>query len=186
MNNRVLTIIAISSAIMLLTRGSHFSGFNALPEASWMIFMVAGILLPTVSFAWFMSLAIGIDAYAFTFGGVPGTCFSIAYGMLIPAYFSMWLAGRLSKPYFSFNLSGFAVFFGLAMVGTFVCELISSGSFYIWSGNFEPTLAEFVSRELAYAPAAFSSSAYWAVAFIVGTAIYRIYQQAKAPNTLSH
>jgi len=72
------------------------------------------------------------------------------------------------------------------MVGTFVCELISSGSFYLWSGNFEPTFAEFVSRELAYAPAAFSSSAYWAIAFIVGTAIYRIYQQAKAPNALSH
>jgi hypothetical protein len=39
---------------------------------------------------------------------------------------------------------------------------------------------------LTYAPAAFSSSAYWAVAFIVGTAIYRIYQQAKAPSALSH
>lgn len=183
--NQVFLIIA-SSVLMLLTRGAHFSGFNALPEASWMIFMVAGILLPYWSFAWFMSLAIGIDAYAFTFGGVPGTCFSVAYSMLIPAYFSMWMAGRLSKPFFSSNLAGFAVFFGFAMVGTFVCELISSGSFYLLSGNFEPTLAEFVSRELAYAPAAFSSSAYWAVAFIVGTAIYRIYQQAKAPNALSH
>ena len=183
--NQGFLIVALS-LLMLLTRGAHFSGFNALPEASWMIFMVAGVLLTTWSFAWFMSLAIGIDAYAFTFGGIPGTCFSIAYSMLIPAYFSMWMAGRLSKPYFSSNLAGFAVFFGFAMVGTFVCELISSGSFYLWSGNFEPTFAEFVSRELAYAPAAFSSSAYWAVAFIVGTAIYRIYQQAKAPNALSH
>jgi hypothetical protein len=174
------------SILMLITRGSHFSGINALPEASWMIFMVAGTLLPTWSFAWFMSLAIGIDAYAFTFGGVPGTCFSIAYGMLIPAYFSMWMAGRLAKPYFAGNLSGFVLFFGFAMAGTFVCELISSGSFYLLSGNFEPTFAEFISRELAYAPAAFASSAYWAVAFIVGTAIYRIYQQAKAPNALTH
>jgi hypothetical protein len=174
------------SLLMVVTRGSHFSGFNALPEASWMIFMVAGTLLPAWSFAWFMSLAAGIDAYAFTFGGVPGTCFSIAYGMLIPAYFSMWMTGRLAKPYFTGNLSGFALFFGFAMAGTFVCELISSGSFYLWSGNFEPTFAEFVSREAAYAPAAFSSSAYWAVAFIVGTAIYRIYQQAKAPNALTH
>ncbi len=174
------------SILMLITRGSHFSGMNALPEASWMIFMVAGTLLPAWSFAWFMSLAVGIDAYAFTFGGVPGTCLSIAYGMLIPAYFSMWMAGRLSKPFFSSNLAGFAVFFGFAMVGTFVCELISSGSFYLLSGNFEPTLAEFVSRELAYAPAAFSSSAYWAVAFIVGTAVYRLYQQTKAPAALPH
>ena len=105
--NQGFLIVAIS-LLMLLTRGAHFSGFNALPEASWMIFMVAGVLLPTSSFAWFMSLAIGIDAYAFTFGGVPGTCFSIAYSMLIPAYFSMWVAGRLAKPYFSCNLSGLA------------------------------------------------------------------------------
>jgi hypothetical protein len=178
--------ILVLSALMLITRGSHFSGINALPEASWMIFMVAGTLLPAWSFAWFMSLAIGIDAYVFTFGGVPGTCFSIAYGMLIPAYFSMWMAGRFAKPYFTGNLSGSTLFFGFAMAGTFVCELISSGSFYLWSGNFEPTFAEFVSREVAYAPAAFSSSAYWAVAFIVGTAIFRIYQQAKAPNALTH
>jgi len=174
------------SILMLITRGSHFSGMNALPEASWMIFMVAGTLLPAWSFAWFMSLAVGIDAYAFTFGGVPGTCLSIAYGMLIPAYFSMWMAGRLAKPYFTGNLSGFAVFFGFAMAGTFVCELISSGSFFLWSGNFEPTFAVFITRELAYAPAALSSSAYWAVAFIVGTAVYRLYQQAKAPAALPH
>ena len=174
------------SILMLITRGSHFSGMNALPEASWMIFMVAGTLLPAWSFAWFMSLAVGIDAYAFTFGGVPGTCLSIAYGMLIPAYFSMWMTGRLAKPYFTGNLSDFAVFFGFAMAGTFVCELISSGSFYLWSGNFEPTFAEFITRELAYAPAAFSSSAYWAVAFIVGTAVYRLYQQIKAPVALPH
>ena len=174
------------SILMLITRGSHFSGMNALPEASWMIFMVAGTLLPAWPFAWFMSLAVGIDAYAFTFGGVPGTCLSIAYGMLIPAYFTMWMAGRLAKPCFTGNLSGFAVFFGFAMAGTFVCELISSGSFYLWSGNFEPTFAEFITRELAYAPAAFSSSAYWAVAFIVGTAVYRLYQQTKAPAVLPH
>ena len=157
---------------MSLTRGSHFSGLNALPESSWMTFMVAGALLPVWSFAWFMSIAVVIDAYAFTFGGVPGTCLSFAYSMLIPAYLSMWIAGHLSKPYLAGDLPGFAVFFGFALLGTAFCELISSGSFYLWSGNFEPTLSEFMSRELKYAPAAFSSSAYWAVAFIAGSAIY--------------
>ena len=137
-----------------------------------MTFMVAGALLPVWSFAWFMSIAVVIDAYAFTFGGVPGTCLSFAYSMLIPAYLSMWIAGHLSKPYLTGDLPGFAVFFGFALLGTAFCELISSGSFYLWSGNFEPTLSEFMSRELKYAPAAFSSSAYWAVAFIAGSAIY--------------
>ena len=180
------TTLLILSALMLLTRGSHFSGMNALPEASWMIFMVAGTLLPAWSFAWFMSLAVGIDAYAFTFGGVPGTCFSVAYSMLVPAYFSMWMAGRLTKPYFNANLSGSAAFFSFAMAGTFVCELISSGSFYLWSGNFEPTMVEFITRELQYAPAVFASSAYWAVAFIVASALYRLYSQVKSPEALSH
>ena len=173
------------SLIMLLTRGSHFSGINALPEASWMIFMVAGTLLPAWSFAWFMSLAVGIDIYAFTFGGVLGTCLSVAYAMLIPAYFSMWMAGRLTKPYLTDRFSGSAVFFGFAMGGTLICELISSGSFYLWSGNFEPTVAEFITRELQYAPAVFASSAYWAVAFIVASALHRLYSQVRSPEALS-
>jgi hypothetical protein len=171
--------------VMSLTRGSHFSGFNALPEASWMTFMVAGALLPAWSFAWFMALAIGIDAYAFTFGNVPGTCLSFAYGMLIPAYFSMWISGRLSRPHLTANLSGYAVFLGFAMLGTAFCELISSGSFYLWSGNFEPTLIEFISRELKYAPAAFSSSAYWAIAFIAGSAIYRSLNRSRESKVLT-
>jgi hypothetical protein len=173
------------SVLMLLTRGSHFSGLNALPESSWMVFMAAGVLLPSWSFAWFMLLAVGIDCYAFTVGGVPGTCFSIAYCMLVPAYFSMWMAGRLVKPYFDGNLSGFVIFCGFAMVGTLACELISSGSFYLLSGDFEPSIAEFISREIKYAPAAFASSGYWTVAFIVGSALYSMCQRAKKFTAIS-
>ena len=183
---QIICLLITLTLVMSVTRGSHFSGFNALPEASWMIFMVAGTLLPAWSFAWLISLAVGIDAYAFTFGDLPGTCLSVAYAMLIPAYLSMWVAGRLTRPYFNGRFSGFVMFFGFAMGGTLVCELISSGSFYLWSGNFEPTFAEFLSRELTYAPAAFSSSAYWAITFIVGSAVYRIYRRAKAPNALTH
>jgi hypothetical protein len=185
-NRTSITLVCLLSLLMYTSRGAHFSGFDSLPEASWMIFMVAGTLLPAWSFAWFMSLAVGIDAYAFTFGGVPGTCFSVAYSMLVPAYFSMWMAGRLTKPYFNANLSGSAAFFSFAMAGTFVCELISSGSFYLWSGNFEPNMVEFITRELQYAPAVFASSAYWAVAFIVARALYRLYSQVKSPEALSH
>ena len=170
---------------MSLTRGSHFSGFDALPEASWMTFMVAGALLPVWSFAWFMSIAVVIDAYAFAFGGIPGTCLSLAYSMLIPAYLSMWIAGRLSRPHLTADFSGFAVFFGFALLGTAFCELISSGSFYLWSGNFEPTLSEFISRELKYAPAAFSSSAYWAIAFIAAHAIYAGFRRSRESKVLT-
>jgi len=150
-----------------------------------MTFMVAGALLPAWSFAWFMSIAVVIDAYAFTFGGVPGTCLSFAYIMLIPAYLSMWIAGHLSKPYLTGDFPGSALFLGFALLGTAFCELISSGSFYLWSGNFKPTLNEFMSRELKYAPAAFSSSAYWAVAFIAGSAIYRSLNRSRNSKVLT-
>ena len=179
-DQRIVSTVAILSVLMLATRGAHFSGLQALPEASWMIFMIAGLLLPSWFFIWFMALAVGIDAYAFSFGGLPGTCFSVAYGMLIPAYFSMWIAGRLVALHFASNVTGLAGFFIYAMAGTLTCELISSGSFYLLSGNFEPTVREFVSRELRYAPATISSSAFWAVVFVASVTLWRLYRQTKS------
>lgn len=187
MPNRQFAIVFTAlSVLMLATRGAHFSGFNALPEASWMIFMAAGILLPMWSFAWFMGLAVGIDAYAFTFGGVPGTCLSVAYAMLVPAYASMWAAGRLVKPYLNGSIASHGTVFIAAMVGTAVCELISSGSFYLWSGLFAPTWTEFVAREVQYAPAAFASSAFWTVALIAGFMGYRAYATEKTLSAAHH
>ena len=148
------------------------------------VIFTAIMFLPAWSFAWFMSLAVGLDAYAFTFGSVRGSCLAVTYARLIAAYFSMWVAGRLAKHYFNGLFSGFAIFFGFAMGGTLICELISSGSYYLWSGNFEPTIAEFFSRELQFAPAVFSSSAYWSVAFIGAAALHQIYQR-KNRNVLS-
>ena len=178
-------VVLVLTLLMIVTRGSHFSGISSLPEASWMIFMVAGLLFPIFSFIWFMSLAVAIDTYAFTFGGISGTCFSIAYGMLIPAYFSMWTAGRIAKAYVTGSILGYIAFFGLALCGTFVCELISSGSFYLWSGNFEPTLMEFFAREQIYAPAMFATSAFWATAFVAMNTICRIYIKSRQAEVLT-
>ena len=180
-----LGVILSLILLMFATRGAHVSGFNTLPEASWMVFFIAGLLLPTWSLAAFLGLAVGIDAYAFTFGGVPGTCLSVAYAMLIPAYSVMWIVGRLVQPYFESTVTGHGVTFMAAMLATAACELISSGSFYLWSGLFEPTWAEFLAREMQYAPAAFASSAFWAVAFIASHGLYCRYQHAKATGELT-
>jgi hypothetical protein len=185
MKSQSIAITIGLCVVMLITRGSHVSGWNALPEASWMVFFIAGLLLPRWSLAAFLGLAVGIDAYAFTFGGVPGTCLSVAYAMLIPAYSVMWIAGRLVQPYFESTVTGHGVTFTAAMLATAVCELISSGSFYLWSGLFEPTWAEFLAREIQYAPAAFASSAFWAIAFIASHRLYCRYQHVKATGELT-
>lgn len=180
-----IVILSLLSGLMLLTRGAHFSGLTALPEASWMIFMVAGCLLPTVSLLWFLGLAVGIDAYAFTFGGVPGTCLSIAYAMLVPAYAAMWVTGRALGSSWHGSMIGYVRFFAAAMGATAICELISSGSFYLWSGLFNPTWPEFLARELQYAPAVFASSAFWAVAFSVIFGLSRLYTATNTERVLT-
>lgn len=184
-SRRSFITLGLLSGLMLLTRGSHFSGFNALPEASWMIFMVAGCVLPNIGLPWFLTLAVGIDAYAFTFGGVPGTCFSLAYAMLIPAYSAMWLAGRMVNASWDGSAVGYGLFFAAAMGATAVCELISSGSFYLWSGLFNPTWSEFLARESQYAPAVFASSAFWAVAFSITLGLSRLYGMYKTESALT-
>ncbi len=59
------------------------------------------------------------------------------------------------------------------LVSVFVCELISSGSFYFFSGRFaEPTLAEFAGRIVKYFPAFLGSTAFWvATAVVVHAAV---------------
>lgn len=169
-SNQVIVMVTLA-ILMLVTRGSHVSGWNALPEASWMVFFAAGLLLPTVALPALFALAVGIDAYAFTFGGVPGTCLSVAYAMLAPAYASLWLAGRFAGQVSGSSRQYYSAWAGAALLGTAVCEVISSGSFYLWSGLFEPTWAEFVQRELRYAPAVFASTAFWGTILILVHAI---------------
>ena len=149
-----------------------------------MTFMVAGALLPGGRSLGSCPLLSLLTPTHLLLAAYLVPAYRFAYSMLIPAYFSMWISGRLSRPHLTANLSGFAVFFGFAMLGTAFCELISSGSFYLWSGNFEPTLSEFISRELKYAPAAFSSSAYWAIAFIAGSAIYAVFIAPESQRSL--
>lgn len=178
-------MLVVLTALMILTRGSHFAGMAALPEASWMIFMIAGAMYSFTVFCWFVGLAIGIDAYAFTYGDVPGTCLSVAYGMLIPAHLSMWLAGKVAGAYLDGGILGYLAFFALALGGTAVCELISSASFYFWSGNFETSFSEFIDREKKYAPAMFASSAFWAIAFVCFSVLSGVFKQMKLTGILS-
>ena len=68
------------------------------------------------------------------------------------------------------------------MAGTLICELISSGSFYLFSGHFDPTFAEFFAREFVYIPAVFSSSAFWTVIFILSVKATHMYRQSVTEN----
>ncbi len=140
--------------LMLVTRGHHDFTPIHLPDASWAIFFLAGLYLRSrwVFGALFL-LASALDYIAITWGGVSSFCVTGAYAFLLPAYGALWFAGRSYIGRGSPSWRDLIPLALHALAGTLVCELISSGGFYFFSGRFvDPTLAEFAGRLATYLP----------------------------------
>lgn len=140
--------------LMVVTRGQHFASINALPSASWAIFLLAGIFLRPLWMALaLIALASTLDLAALESGKITDWCLSPAYWATLVAYGSLWLAGRV---YARLHRDHFATLLplGLSMiVGAFVAYLCSGGGFYFFSGRYpEPTLAGFLPRIAHYYP----------------------------------
>lgn len=170
--------IAIGIALAMLmvaTRGQHFPTVKQmLPGASWAAFFLAGVYLrPAWVLAALFGLASFLDFAAINWQGVSDYCVSPAYIALIPAYAALWFGGRWFAGRYSVKPVALLQLAASVLVSVFVCELISSGSFYFFSGRFaEPTLVEFANRIVKYFPTFLGSTAFWiATAALVHTAV---------------
>lgn len=163
-----LMIGAILIVLIAITRGHHFASVDHLPSASWAVFFLAGVYLkPLWSFPLLILEAFILDFAAITFGGVSSFCVTPAYIMLVPAYASLWWAGRWYAQRHHERWSSLPVLFGSLLVSTGVCQIISSGSFYFYSGRYtDPTMVEMINRLIKYSPSQFE-----AVLFYVGCAM---------------
>jgi hypothetical protein len=150
-------------ALLALTRGHHFASIENLPSASWAVFFLAGFYLRSAwAFALLLGEAVLLDYAAITFGGVSSFCVTPAYGFLLPAYGSLWLAGRRFAARYALAWSALLPFAAAFMMGAVASELFSSGGFYFFGGRYvDPTLAEFGSRLVQYFPRMLSSFAFW-------------------------
>lgn len=166
-----IVIGGVLLALLIATRGHHFPTVKQLlPSASWAVFFLAGTYLrPAWPLAALLAVASLLDYAAIAWGGVSSFCVSPAYVALIPAYGALWLTGRWYAGRYAFRPSTLLPLAGSVLAGTVVCELISSGSFYFFSGRFaEPTLAEFAVRFAKYFPSSLSAIAFWvAVAALI-------------------
>lgn len=149
-----LALAGALSVLMWATRGNHFISPTHLPDASWAIFFLLGFyfrqraMLPL-----FLAQAALIDYVAITQWGASSFCVTPAYVFLAPAYAALWYAGRRSAQRLEISAHNLPRFAAAAFVGTLVCELISSGSFYFLGGRFADThLSEFGARLVAYFP----------------------------------
>ncbi|SPP66476.1 hypothetical protein [Nitrospira lenta] len=165
---RAQIVIGIALAtLMAATRGHHFGTLEHLPSASWAVLFLAGCYLSSRwVFPALLAEAALLDVAAVTWGGVDNFCVSPAYGFLLPAYGVLWGAGRWYAARHQENVVTLLPLAVSLVFGAALCELISSGGFYFFSGRFEQTnLTQFAMRLVTYFPGGFS-----AVLFYVGIA----------------
>lgn len=130
-----LFIAATIAFFMLLTRGSHTLTPFSLPDASLAVFLLGGMLLKRWGwFAAFFVLGTVIDFGAAALDPAQGFCLTNGYWGLIPGYVAMWLGGLwLGKQRDAFAIAPFA---GVSMAGTLVAFVVSTQTYYLFSGRF--------------------------------------------------
>ncbi len=157
-----LIIGALLAVAMILTRGNITAH---LQDASWAIFFIAGFYLRNSAisryvFPVFFLLAFVIDLVVIDAQGGTHYCFTPSYPFLIPAYASLWFAGRWFAGQYKENAMSAVKFVGAAFIGTVACFLISNAGFYVFSGKFEVmSIAEYTSRVAKYMPGYLTTTA---------------------------
>ena len=153
-HSRVLIGIALA-ALMAATRGQQLAPLGQhLPDASLAVFFLAGFYLGRVRvFLALFAFATLIDLTAVGWGGVSGYCLTPAYWLLVPAYGSVWAAGRWYGRRHQETAATLPVLAGALLVGGLASEAFASGGFYLFSGRFaEPSLVGFAHSLVDYLP----------------------------------
>lgn len=161
-------LIFAMSALMWLTRGHHMASLAYLPDASWAIFFAVGFYFSSIGVvALFLAQAFLIDYLVVNQLGVGQSCFTLAYAFLLPAYLSMWFAGKWLAKRYALNFTAFKNFLFAAVVGVIICELISSGSYYVMNVPGQASLTEFAARMVRFLPFALEITLAYLVAGLV-------------------
>jgi hypothetical protein len=177
--------------LMLLTRFGHFGELSRLPDASWAVFFLGGLLLRDArAFAAFFGLAWLVDL-ASVASGTPADCFSIAYLFLVPAYGALWFAGRCAAaqrasqtvardPAPSAWLRAAAVVSLALAAGVAAAFAVSNVGFWAFGAGVAPlTAAEYAARVAHYLPGyLLATSIYVAVALGARAAASRVFRDA--------
>lgn len=148
-----LAVGAVLVLLMAMTRGSHFSVVN-LPSASWAVFFLAGVFLrPRWAFPLLFLQAVVMDVLSVGWTNAGHHCMTIAYWALLPAYGSLWFAGRLYAGWHRDHPATLLILAPTVATGALICSLFSSGGFYFFSGRYEaPTFTGMLERIATYYP----------------------------------
>ncbi|MCP8686502.1 hypothetical protein [Marinobacterium sedimentorum] len=164
LSSRAQLVLGLVLALMMAaSRGHHFASLENLPSASWALFFIAGFYLrSTWAFAGLMAEAVLLDFIAVGFQGAIDLCITVSYPMLLPAYGALWMGGQWLATRYRAHWSMLGPLLLSVLLASSLCQLISSGSYYYFSGRFaDPNLAEFAQRMLYYGPLSLESMAFY-------------------------
>jgi len=146
------TAIMIIVFLMVLTRGSHLLTSVSLPDASFALFLIGGLLLKKPK--WFISLlsfSVAIDLVTLSMNSAYQIPINLGYLGLLPSYGIMWFFGLSianTKDFLKFSLFG--------VIATLISFLISTQTYNLLSGTFpDITIKQSMQTGWEYLPQSF-------------------------------
>ena len=151
--------------LMVLTRGAHLLTSVSLPDASFALFLVGGILLKKPK--WFISLfilSVVIDLATLSMNNTYQIPINLGYLGLLASYVIMWFFGlRIA------NTKSFLKFAGFGVIATLITFVMSTQTYNLLSGTFpDITIKESIQTGWEYLPQSFIYTmsyllAYWGI-----------------------
>lgn len=164
-------------ALMVVTRTHHFGTVLTLPDATLAVFFLMGLVSGTPFAPLALLAAAGASDLYVMGSGESGWCVTPAYAALIPAYLTLWAAGRWTTRQDSLMRTGLALVAGVS--GFF---LISNTAFYLFSGYFaEMSVTRFMSGTMGYFLPYLAVAALYTGSLLVVARVMTTWQGEKAP-----
>ena len=151
--------------VMSITRGSHLLTSVSLPDASFAIFLIGGMILKKPK--WFISLFISsvvIDLVTLSMNSTYQIPINQGYLGLLPSYGIMWFFGSRIV-----NTKSFIRFAAFGVIATLISFVISTQTYNLLSGTFSDiTIKESIQTGWEYLPQSFIYTmsyllAYWGI-----------------------
>jgi len=164
-NNTKYIYFFLITLCMILTRGSHVISPFALPDASFALFLIGGMLLKKPK--WFISLfafSFVIDLITLSVNTIYQIPINLGYLGLFASYGIMWLFGSRIA-----NTKSFSKFAAFSVLATLIAFLISTQTYNLLSGTFpDITIKESIQTGWEYLPQSFIFTmaylvAYWGI-----------------------
>jgi len=151
--------------VMSITRGSHLLTSVSLPDASFAIFLIGGMLLTKPK--WFISLfilSVVIDLATLATNSAYQIPINFGYWGLLPSYGIMWFFGLCIA-----NTKSFLKFMAFGVIATLMTFVISTQTYNLLSGLYpDITIKESMQTGWEYLPQSFIFTmsyllAYWGI-----------------------